>query len=687
MNEANEVSGMRVSSERQWHIAALAGLLLTSATTVFGQSLHPRLIPEPVELQYQNGEIDISRLCVPTVSLSREDMFALRTLLGGLNVAARSCSAGDAPIQLSSTGKLSSVPIPGEIAGPASREAYAIHIARDGVAVTGKSSASIFYGVQTILQMIEHDTSGHTHLPFATIKDWPALAYRGTLMDAGSEGPMLTVDEVKRQIDFISRWKGNQYFFYSEGNIELRGYPLLNPNARFTQDQIREIVSYARDRHIDVVPAVEMYAHLHDLFRIEKYSDLADFPHGGEFNPNDPRVKAILEDWVSQLSALFPSKFVDVGFDETWSLQKAAAKTGADSTPVQLFVHQLTTVTAYADIMVKYPGIVPRLPKGLIALPWWYEATPDPEYKHWLDPLVQQQVPHIVTTGVTSWDQIAPDFTVSFENIDTFLAAGRKTHALGLLNTLWTDDGQALLQMSWPGMAYGAAAAWQQAPMAPATFLDDYAQLRYSPSVATDLAQALIQLNRAENLLQKAIGNETMLELWRDPFRTESLNATESHQEELHQSRLAAEDALEHLYAIRQSAPATMHLESFIAGAQIIDLAALKFISANEIDAAWKTLPANPTREDLMNVLERGISNETHSRCMDLMDGFSETEVTYRSAWLQQYNTYRLGTALGRWDAEYQFWRRAQTNFERLRTSFKTGDPLPTLQRITSATY
>ena len=67
-----------------------------------------------------------------------------------------------------------------------------------------------------------------------------------------------------------------------------------NPNARFTRQQIREIVAYARERHVDVVPAVEMYGHLHDLFRIEKYSDLADFPHGGEFNPNSPQVQALI---------------------------------------------------------------------------------------------------------------------------------------------------------------------------------------------------------------------------------------------------------------------------------------------------------------------------------------------------------------------------------------------------------
>jgi hypothetical protein len=667
------------------------------ATGVLTWAEHPRLIPAPGELHYGEGYIDTESLCVAHSPSTDEDTFALNTLFQGLHVAQHACAASSIPVRLNRTGDLSPIPIPDETPGPDSREAYSVVIARDGIDIAGKSSAAIYYGVQTLLQMVENGEHGLC-LPQASIKDWPALAYRGTLMDAGSEGPMLDFNEVKRQIDFIAKYKGNQYYFYSEGNIELRGYPLLNPNARFTQSQIREIVAYARQRHIDVVPAVELYAHLHDLLRIEQYSNLADFPHGTQLDPTNPQVKSLLEDWIAQLVDLFPSKFVDVGFDETWSLQKASAKEGTNSTPMRLFIDQLTTVTkllqshgktvmAYADIMVKFPGIVPRLPSGLIALPWYYDPIHEAEYKRWLAPLVAEHIPHMVASGVRSWDQVAPDFTTSFENIDTFLVAGKVSHSFGLINTLWTDDGQALLQMSWPGIAYGAAAAWQHLPMQPATFFADYSRLQYSEPAAGNMSAMLTELNAAEIALQRALGDSTMMEIWRDPFGASSLRQTETHAEDLRQARLHAESALTQLYAIRQFAPDTPHLTSFIAGAQIIDLAGLKFISANEIDSAWKLLPANPTREKLMDVLAQGISNQTHSRCMDMMDGFTEAKETYRTAWLQQFNTYRLGTALGRWDAEYQFWLRAQTNFETLRKTFKSGDALPTLQQLTSGSF
>jgi hypothetical protein len=304
-----------------------------------------------------------------------------------------------------------------------------------------------------------------------------------------------------------------------------------------------------------------------------------------------------------------------------------------------------------------------------------------------MEPLVAEGITHIVTTGVTSWNQIAPDFTLSFENIDTFLLAGQRSHSIGLLNTLWTDSGQNLLELAWPGMAYGAAAAWQHTPMQPQTFFADYSRIQYSPQIAGDFAAGLGQLDAAERSLQHAIGNETLVAIWKDLFTESSLDAMKGKGEDLHQARLEAEDSLEHFYAIKKAAADTPQIDSFIVAAQMIDLTGMKFQYASEIAETWKSIPAHPTREQLLDVIVQGISNQTHSRCMDMMDAFTQTRQNYREAWMEQYTPYRMGTALGRWDAEYLFWEHAQLNFESVRNGFKTGQTLPTLQEITSPGY
>ena len=669
-------------------------IALLATAPLAAKAEHTRLLPKPVEIAYGSEMVPLRTLCLerPASTETAEDSFN-RTLL--LDRGLKTCSGKALPIKLLRTGGVGALPLPGERPGPASREAYKLSIRPDGVTLRSASSAGIFYGVQTLLQMVEPEAAGGPSLPAAEVLDYPALAYRGILMDAGSEGPMLQLSEVKAQIDFLARWKGNQFFFYSEGNIELKGYPLLNPRARFSQSEIRDVVAYARQRHVDVVPAIEMYAHLHDLFRIEKYATLADFPHGVEFDPTNPAVAAVVDDWAAQIHDLFPSPFVDIGFDETWALSRAAEHAGADAQPYKLFLQQLNlvsgkftargkTVLAWADIMVKFPEIVPRLPGNLIALPWCYEAEPDPEYHFWLDALVKEKVPFIAASGVHSWNEIAPDYSTTFRNIDTWIAAGRRTHSLGLLNTLWTDNGQMLMRLSWPGIAYGAAAAWQREPMQPAAFFRDYAAQQYTTAVAPAMAAAFADLNEAEVALQRALGQRTMQEFWRDPFTAETLQTMRARRADLRDARLHAESALEHLLDVQARAPQTPHLESFLYSAQNIDLAGMKFLYAVEIADAWASLSRRPTREAFSAVLSQSYSNEAHSRAMDMMDGVSETQRVYEAAWRQQYTLYRMGTAMSRWSSELEYWRRVQTNLEMFRMNFKTGDELPAIQQVVS---
>jgi hexosaminidase len=658
-----------------------------------------RLLPEPQSVLYGAGRVQIDGLKITFAATpSAEDRFAADQLADGLSrktwvrppigESARVHGA----IVLKRTGATDALPMPGEKSGPESREAYRLKIGANGVEIEGRSSAAIYYGVQTLLQLAGGKGTSAS-FPEVAIVDWPAFPYRGTLVDVGSEGPMSTVEQIERQLDLLAEAKGNQYWFYSEANIELDGYPLLNPGAHFSKDQIRQIVLYGRQRHIDIVPAIELYGHLHDLFRIERYSDLADFPHGGEFNPGTPKVKALLTDWISQLAMLFPSPFVDIGFDETFSIQKAAAGAGAGATPVKIFLEQLRTVTglfqahgkqvmAYADIMVKFPGIISELPPGLIALPWYYDPNPDPEYKQWLAPLVEHNVPHFVLSGLNSWDEVAPDFDLTFNNIDTLLIAGRKSGALGLVNTVWTDDGQMLMQMSWPGMTYGAAAAWQSRPMNRKQFFETYSEGMYSNEAAPRMARALTELNAAERSFQAAVGQESMAAVWSDPFGGHRMEQVKGHREDLRQCRLHAEKAEEYLYQARALQETAAGLPTMLVGARLLDYGGMKYLYALEMADSWATLPAHPLKAQLADVMSQGIASQVHSRTADLMDAIAGLKGPYRREWEKQYTDYRLETALGRWDAEYEYWRRAQARLEQFEGAFHDYDGVPPLEDL-----
>jgi hypothetical protein len=660
---------------------------------------HRPLLPRPQEVNYGTGGLALRGLAICFASAPvPEDLFAGSELSnqlaerGEVSIPIRQGTSCPHGIFLERTGGIDPLPVPGEHPGPDSREAYSLRITSEGVTASARSSAGLYYAIQTLGQLVEGSGAGAV-LPVVEIKDWPELAYRGVMVDM-SHGALPTEKEVERQLEFLARWKANQYHFYSEDSIELKGYPLLNPGGRFSQDEVRRIIAYGRARHVDVIPCLELYGHQHDLFRVEKYATLADMPHGTEFDPRNPKVNSLLTDWVTQLAQLFPSRFVHIGFDEAFQIEQAARQGGMAAQPAQLFVRQLNTVDelfkqygktvmAWGDIMVKYPEIVSQLPSGLIAVAWEYDPGPESHYQHWLGPLAAQHIPHMIASGVTCWNQVMPDYARSFDNIDTFLASGRKSGAMGLMNTLWTDDAQNLLRTAWPGVAYGAAAAWQSAPVDRQNFFADYSELAYPPAAAPQVTQALKDLEAAELALQKAIGDDTMLALWKDPFAPAMLKQSTDHLGDLGQTRLLAEDAATRLEQALSEGGDPVTLQCLLVGSRLLDYAGERFQTAPELEKMWRNLgPRRPKDDEWWNNFESQVTYQDHSRIIDLMDAITELRPQYRAAWLDEYTPYRLDSALVRWDAEAEYWRALQDRFRAFSDSSHEGQSLPPLQTV-----
>lgn len=673
---------------RIFPILALAGLSIPAFA-------HAPLLPRPQQIQFGSGACPLAGLVVRIApDAAVEDRFAAGELARFLSesshtaVAVTTRTDASRAITLVRTGPVAPLPLPGEQPGPDSREAYRLKIGPQGGEIRASSSAGLYYAAQTLRQMIE-GSGAQAALPEAEVHDWPSLAYRGPMVDM-SHGPLPREDEVKRQIDFLARWKTNQYYFYTEASIELDGYPLINPEGRFTKEQVRRIVAYGRERHVDVVPFLELYGHLHDLMRVEQYAELGALPHAGEIDPSNPKVLTLMADWAGQISDLFPSPFVHIGFDETWQIEMVAKKQGGAS-PAKLFTHQLTeitrlfqqrgkTVMAWGDIVVKYPGILEQLPKGLIPVAWDYDAHPD--VKRWIDPLVANKLPYLIASGVANWKEIALDFDLTFTNIDNFLAAGRKAHTLGLINTDWTDSSQAMLRLSWPALAYGSVAAWLPGPVDRPRFFPEYAAQMYPAAAAESAAGALEKLNRAEVTLQKVLGQDCFYEMWESPFAADNLKRSAEHREELRNARLLAEASQSDLYhALGQGADRTT-LASVLLGARMLDYAAYRYLNALEISDRWRDLAADFKPDNYWSTFESEVTYQSHGRLVDMMDAITQLRDDYRAAWLSEYTPYRLATTIGRFDAEYEYWRRLQSRFRSFSKRLGDSKTLPPLDSV-----
>ena len=678
-------------------VTKLSALIIFCGSTLFAQ--HVKLVPETSKIQYGAGELPVMSLQVKLAPRSQEaeDKFAAQALRACLTARSdqgtaantRAQQHGTGPtIVLNRTGPIAPLALPGDKAGTESLQAYAIRIGANGGEITSPSSAGLYYGVQTVCQMIEGEGI-HAAVPQVDIQDWPTFAYRGVMVDM-SHGPLPNEDEIKRQLDFLARWKANQYYLYSEASIELDGFPLLNPRGRLSKAEVRRIIQYGRERHIDVIPNLELYGHLHDLFRVERYADMGDQPHGVEFDPSNEKGKQLLANWAAQFSELFPSPFVHVGFDEAFQIRPAAERMGV--TPAKLYVDQLTNVTelfqshgktvmAYSDMMIKYPEVIPQLPKGVIAVPWRYYVEKD--FTPWIGPLAKAGVPMIIQPGVTSWNQLSPDYARTFANIDGFVAAGRKAEALGVLIAVWADDSQLLMRMSYPGMAYGVASAWQDHAMDKGSFFADYARLTFPPSVAPDVAQALQSETDAETHFQKVFGLNAISGLWADPFSPIYSKSLVSHREDLRQTRLLAEDAEEKLLHALNAGGDPAMLNSLLVGAETLDYAGFKYLSAADISNLWRKVGSTkPEEEKWWNEFGSQVTYQDHSLIVDLMDAITELRPQYKNEWLTEYTPYRLDSTLGRWDAEYQYWRNLQERLKEFSDSTRPGDKLPPIESI-----
>jgi hexosaminidase len=233
-------------------------------------------------------------------------------------------------------------------AGALPAEGYELIASRSGVTIRGASPAGLFYGLQTLRQLLPVDGSGR--IPAVTIRDAPRFPYRGMHLDVGRH--LFPVAFIKRYIDLLARYKLNTFHWHLTDDqgwrLEVRAFPRLTTvgawrretvvgnqlrpyvgdgrpyGGFYTQDQVREVVAYAAERHVTVIPEIELPGH--SKAALAAYPDLActDGPfevattwgvHEDIFCPSE-RTFAFLEAVLSEVLELFPSPYIHIGGDE-----------------------------------------------------------------------------------------------------------------------------------------------------------------------------------------------------------------------------------------------------------------------------------------------------------------------------------------------------------------------------------
>ena len=255
-------------------------------------------------------------------------------------------------------------------------DGYTLLVDKTGVHITGNSAAGVFYGIQSLIQLLPVPDSAslapgrkpagtEVSVPYISINDYPRFAYRGMHLDVSRH--FFTIPEVKKYIDYIALHKMNRFHWHLTDDqgwrIEIKKYPRLtqvgayragtiighfpgtgNDNMRsggyYTQQQVKEIIAYAADRYITVVPEIEMPGHASAA--IAAYPELSCFPNENTPKPRgtvwsgdttgkqvqqtwgvfpdvfcpSEKTFSFLQDVLDEVVALFPSKYIHIGGDE-----------------------------------------------------------------------------------------------------------------------------------------------------------------------------------------------------------------------------------------------------------------------------------------------------------------------------------------------------------------------------------
>jgi hypothetical protein len=557
------------------------------------------------------------------------------------------------------------------------------------VAIIGATAAGVFYGTQTLEQMVEY-TGGVATLWTGTVRDWPAMKYRG-IHDDLSRGPVPTLEFQKHQLDVFAAHKVNLYSPYFEHTLEYSGDPLAAPpGGALTRAEAQELSAYARQLHITVVPEQEAFGHLHHVLTYEKYADLAESPHGYVIAPGQAGSQPIIKSWFTQIAADFPSPFLHVGADETFELGTGRTKADVEKRGLgPVYADFLTTIHTtlaplhkrilfWGDIAESDPSAIPGLPKDMIAIPWiyWHKDSYDGD----ILPFKKAGMETWVAPGDSNWNVVYPLGDNAIDNISGFVEAGQRLGSTGELLAIWDDDGEGLFNQDWYGVLFGAAAGWQPGKSDGAPYKAAFGRTFFGDETGrVDQAQKeLIVAADAIDVSDRVF--------FMDPWSPAGLAKGTAMRAKIPAGRLHAEKAIELIEEVLATDPDLRERDALKAmelGARRIDFIGLKFQLSDEMRSAYARSYALRDDENHSTEARETLYSITsmNGRCQDLRDQYSMLKELYRESWLKENRPYWLDNVLVRYDLQIQLWQRRGDEINTLIDDWQNKKGLPTAEQ------
>ncbi|TZF82594.1 beta-N-acetylhexosaminidase [Pedobacter sp. BS3] len=435
------------------------------------------------------------------------------------------------------------------IPGRADGEAYTLQIQPAKVTISSASAEGLFNGIESFLQLalFSPNNGRAVQIPCWNISDKPLYGWRGIMLDESRH--FFGKEVVKNILDWMAFYKLNRFHWHLTDEpgwrFEVKRYPKLalvggigdysnpaKPAQFYTQEDIKEIVSYAAERFIEVIPEVDMPGHATAANKAyPAYSGGGSAAHPDfTFNPGKEGTYAFLTNILKETDALFPSQMIHLGGDEvSYGNEKWATDSGIQALRSKYQLKDLKAVEDYfiqrmADsvfvmnnkVLAWDEAVSTNLPANKTIVLWWRHDKPqqlkmalDKKYSVVLCPRIPLYFDFVQDSTHQVGRRWAGDFAsltklYNFSGTEYIPNAGNNSLLLGMQANLWTEKiatTQRLEYMLFPRIAALAESAWT----APAN--KDFGQFknRLNPHLALYKASGLSYFNALDAKLTPEI--------------------------------------------------------------------------------------------------------------------------------------------------------------------------------------
>ncbi len=639
-------------------LALIAGSLAVEAPTASDL----RLIPFPKSVRVEEGSFRLQGSISVTVGKDPADRFAAQELCHELRACTKANPEIADEVPLPQNGARMLHLHPGGRPTPAGEalavpekggdEAYALRVSPSGIAIRSRGSRGLFYGVQTLKQLIRGNLRDGA-IPCLLVEDWPSLRYRG-FQDDITRGPSPLLETLKREIRLGAEVKQNFFTYYMEHQFAFSRHPEIGPkDGSLTPEELKELVAYAERYHVEIIGNQQSFGHFEDILMHEKYAALRETP--SLLCPTTEESYQLLDDLYSEQIPLLKSPLFNVCCDETWGLGTGPSKTLAEKIGVggvyarhMRRIHDLLKdkyrkrMMMWGDIILQHPQNLTEIPKDTLMLTWGYDARDS--FDNQIIPFARSGYEFFVCPGVSCWVWMLPDFGVAVKNIQNFIRDGVKHGALGVLNTTWDDDGENFFNYNWHGVFWGAECAWN----ASQTAIDGFNR-RFGAVLLGEpgdhLGKAIEALSKTHRL--PGFGGMTDRQFWAVNLKQAFDNAERSRSEAKALLEII-QVATDELHAARSDARINADiLDYLIFGAERMKLTATRTLDSLDASNAYRRACESGTED----AEAKSLVADAIAKIQGIRDAHARLKVRYSELWRRENKLYALDVVESRFDA------------------------------------